>query len=34
MDLVRTYEQVTQAMNQADDLNKEAVKELGQVPSA
>jgi flagellar basal-body rod protein FlgF len=34
MDLVQTYEQVTQAMNQADDLNKEAVKELGQVPNS
>ena len=29
MDLVRTYEQVTQAMSQANDLNKEAIKELG-----
>jgi flagellar basal-body rod protein FlgF len=34
MDLVRTYEQVAQAMTQADDLSKEAVKELGQTPNA
>lgn len=33
MNLVRTYEQVSQAMSQANDLNKEAIKELGQVPA-
>jgi flagellar basal-body rod protein FlgF len=30
MNLVRTYEQVAQAMTQAADLNKQAIKELGQ----
>jgi flagellar basal-body rod protein FlgF len=34
MNLVRTYEQVAQAMSQASDLNKEAIKELGQTPQA
>lgn len=34
MNLVRTYEQVAQAMSQANDLSKEAVKELGQTPQA
>lgn len=34
MSLVRTYEQVSQAMNKAGDLSSEAIRELGRTPQA